>query len=256
MTAQKRTPVKREAKKDKVVEHGLTSNKVESISSRNSDNFKLELKNIQKPIVNLHREHDIMILTGAPGTGKDFMQIYRAVSGLISKEFEEVIFMRTILEATTSKLGFLKGDENEKLQPYLEVFQQHIKSMLKPQVYDRIKSKIRFEYPGFIRGKTFGGNENGNVCVVLTESQNCELKELITISTRMAEGSKLYLNGDYNQSDIGNRSGLKAFVEIVKNIEGIGYEELGENFQMRGRLVQEIDNAYRKYLNKKEKPFV
>ena len=66
----------------------------------------------------------------------------------------------------------------------------------------------------------------------------------------MAEGSKLYLNGDYNQSDIGHKSGLKTFVEIVKNIQGVGYRELDENFQMRGRLVQEIDNSYRKYLNK------
>jgi len=250
MTAQKRTPEKRETKKDKVVEHGLTSSKVQSVSTRNSDNFKLELKDIQKPVVNLHREHDIMILTGAPGSGKDFMQIYRAISGLISKEFEEIIFMRTILEATSSKLGYLKGDEDSKLQPYLEVFQEHVKSMVKPHVYERIKSKIRFEYPGFIRGKTFGGNDKGNVCVVLTESQNCELKELITISTRIAEGSKLYLNGDYNQSDIGHKSGLKTFVDIVKNIQGVGYKELDESFQMRGRLVQEIDNSYRKYLNK------
>ena len=247
---QKKSPPKREVKKQaKIVEHGLVANKLESVSTKNSDNFKLELTDIQKPIVNQHRQNDIMILTGAPGTGKDFMQIYRAISGLISKEFEEVIFMRTILEATSSKLGFLKGDEDSKLQPYLEVFQEHVKSMVKPHVYERIKNKIRFEYPGFIRGKTFGGNDKGNVCVVLTEAQNCELKELITISTRMAEGSKLYLNGDFFQSDIGNKSGLKTFIDIIKNIEGVGYEELDDTFQMRGRLVQEIDTAYRKYLN-------
>ena len=245
-----KTPPKKETKKQsKVVEHGLTANRIESMSTKNSDNFKLELTAIQKPVVNLHRQNDIMILTGSPGTGKDFMQIYRAISGLISKEFEEVIFMRTILEATSSKLGFLKGDEDSKLQPYLEVFQEHVKSMVKPHVYERIKNKIRFEYPGFIRGKTFGGNDKGNVCVVLTEAQNCELKELITISTRMAEGSKLYLNGDFFQSDIGNKSGLKTFIDIIKNIEGVGYEELDDTFQMRGRLVQEIDTAYRKYLN-------
>ena len=245
-----KTPPKKETKKQsKVVEHGLTANRIESMSTKNSDNFKLELIAIQKPVVNLHRQNDIMILTGSPGTGKDFMQIYRAISGLISKEFEEVIFMRTILEATSSKLGFLKGDEDSKLQPYLEVFQEHVKSMVKPHVYERIKNKIRFEYPGFIRGKTFGGNDKGNVCVVLTEAQNCELKELITISTRMAEGSKLYLNGDFFQSDIGNKSGLKTFIDIIKKIEGVGYEELDDTFQMRGRLVQEIDTAYRKYLN-------
>jgi len=251
MSAQKRTPLKREPKKEKVVEHTLTSSKVESLSTRNSDNFKLELTRLQKPIVNEHRANDMVILTGAPGTGKDFMQIYRAISGLVNKEFEEVIFMRTILEATSSKLGFLKGDEDDKLKPYLDLFHEHVKSIVKPHVFERIKNKIKFEYPGFIRGKTIGGNDKGNVCVVLTEAQNCELKELVTISTRIAEGSKLYLNGDFFQSDIGNKSGLKDFVNITKNIEGIKYIELGDEFQMRGRLVQEIDNNYRKFLKYK-----
>lgn len=245
-----KVPPKREVKKTKIVEHTLTSSKVESISSRNADNFKLELTELQKPIVNQHRESDLVILTGAPGTGKDFMQIYRAISGLVNREFEEVIFMRTILEATSSKLGFLKGDEDDKLKPYLELFHEHVKTIVKPHVFERIKNKIKFEYPGFIRGKTLGGNDKGNVCVVLTEAQNCELKELVTISTRIAEGSKLYLNGDFFQSDIGNKSGLKDFVTITKDIEGVSYIELDDKFQMRGRLVQEIDNSYRKFLNR------
>lgn len=248
MTGEKKPSLKKQVKKPKVVDNTLSLN---NRSTRNSDNFKLELTSLQKPIVNLHRENDIMILVGSPGTGKDFMQIYRGVSGLISGEFSELIFMRVILEATTSKLGFLKGDENDKLKPYLELFQDHVKAMVKPTTYERIKNKIRFEYPGFIRGKTIGGNDKGNVCVILTESQNCELKEIITISTRIAEGSKLYMNGDFFQSDIGNKSGLKDFIEITKNIQGVGYQELTEDFQMRGRLVQEIDNSYRKYLNRK-----
>lgn len=222
-----------------------------SISSKNSDNFRLELKDIQKPIVNLHRENDIVILLAPPGSGKDFMQIYRAMSGLISKEFEEVIFMRTILEATTSKLGFLKGDEDDKLKPYLEIFYDQMRGMLKPNVFERLKSKVRFEYPGFIRGKTFGGNNKGNVCVILTEGQNCELRELITISTRMSEGSKLYINADPMQSDIGNKSGILDFIKIVENINGIAFKELDDSFQMRGRLVKEIDNSYRKFLKSK-----
>ena len=250
MSAQKRTPVKREPRKEKIVEHTLTSSKVESVSSRNSDNFRLELKDIQKPIVNLHRENDITILLASPGNGKDFMQIYRAMSGLINKEFEEVIFMRTILEATSSKIGYLPGNEDSKFEPYLEIFYEQMKSMLKPTVFERLKNKVRFEYPGFARGKSFGGNHKGNVCIILSEAQNCELRELVLISTRLSEGSKLYINSDPNQSDIGNRSGILPFINIVKDIEGIHVEELGEEFQMRGRLVQEIDNNYRKYLNK------
>lgn len=222
-----------------------------SISSRNADNFRLELKPIQKPIVNLHREYDMVILSGNAGNAKDFMQIYRAISGLISKEFEEVIFMRSILEATSSKLGYLKGDESSKLQPYLEVFQEHMKRMVKPHVYERIKNKVRFEYPGFSRGKTFGGH-NGNVCVIVTEAQNLELRELILISTRIADGSKLYLNGDLRQSDIGNKTGLQDFINITKNIEGVKHVHLGKEYQMRGRLVTEIDEAYCEFLKNKK----
>ena len=70
---------------------------------------------------------------------------------------------------------------------------------------------------------------------------------------RISGVTKLYLNGDFFQSDIGSKSGLKVFIELVKNIEGVGYEELDDTFQMRGRLVQEIDTAYRKYLNTKNK---
>lgn len=246
----KKSPPKRESKK--VVEHTLTSGKSESVSSKNSDNFRLQLKDIQKPVVNLHRENDITILLASPGNGKDFMQIYRAMSGLISKEFEEVIFMRTILEATSSKIGYLPGSEDIKFQPYLEIFYDQMRDMLKPAVFERLKSKVRFEYPGFARGKSFGGNHKGNVCIVLSEAQNCELRELILISTRLSEGSKLYINSDPNQSDIGRKSGILDFIKIVENIQGVAVKELTGEFQMRGRLVQEIDDSYRVFLNGKK----
>lgn len=223
----------------------------QALSSRNKDNFRLQLTELQKPIVNLHRENDIVILLASPGSGKDFMQVYRAMSGLINKEFEEVIFMRTILEATSSKIGFLPGDEKSKEAPYLEIFYDQMRSMLKPAVYERLKTKVKFEYPGFARGKTFGGNDKGNVCIILSEGQNCELRELILISTRLSEGSKLYINSDPNQSDIGNKSGILDFCKIVENIDGVCVKELGQEFQMRGRLVQEIDNGYRSFLKSK-----
>jgi len=220
----------------------------ESFSSRNADNFKVELKAIQKPVVNLHRENDIVILNGYAGTAKDFMQVYRAMSGLITKEFEEVIFMRTIVEATSSKLGFLPGTEDSKTAPYIEIFYDQMRTMLKPHVFERLKSKVRFEYPGFVRGKTLGGSRTGDVCIILSEAQNCDLKEIVTISTRLAEGSKLFINGCTSQSDIGGRSGFEDFIRITKNIEGVAHMNLGDEYQMRGRLVTEIDRAHRNFM--------
>lgn len=247
MTQKRETTGRKTAKRKATSEH--------EFSTKNSDNFTLNPTDLQKPIINLHREHDMVILLASPGNGKDFMQIYRAMSGLINKEFTEVIFMRTVMEATSSKIGYLKGSEDDKVKEYLEIFYDQMKGMLKPHVFERLKSKVRFEYPGFARGKTFGGNHKGNVCVVLTEAQNCELRELILISTRMAEGSKLYINSDPHQSDIGNKSGILDFVNIVKDINGVHVEELGEEFQMRGRLVQEIDNSYRKFLKENKRKF-
>ena len=247
MTQKRETTGRKTAKRKTTSEH--------EFSTKNSDNFTLNPTDLQKPIINLHRENDMVILLASPGSGKDFMQIYRAMSGLINKEFTEVIFMRTVMEATSSKIGYLKGSEDDKVKEYLEIFYDQMKGMLKPHVFERLKSKVRFEYPGFARGKTFGGNHKGNVCVVLTEAQNCELRELILISTRMAEGSKLYINSDPHQSDIGNKSGILDFVNIVKDINGVHVEELGQEFQMRGRLVQEIDNNYRKFLKENNRKF-
>ena len=247
MTQKRETTGRKTAKRKTTSEH--------EFSTKNSDNFTLNPTDLQKPIINLHREHDMVILLASPGNGKDFMQIYRAMSGLINKEFTEVIFMRTVMEATSLKIGYLKGSEDDKVKEYLEIFYDQMKGMLKPHVFERLKSKVRFEYPGFARGKTFGGNHKGNVCVVLTEAQNCELRELILISTRVAEGSKLYINSDPHQSDIGNKSGILDFVNIVKDINGVHVEELGEEFQMRGRLVQEIDNSYRKFLKENKRKF-
>ena len=242
-------PIKKSAPKAKA--KPAKGEKLESFSSKSVDNFKSEPKAIQKPIINLHKGNDIVILDGFAGTGKDFMQMYRAMEGLISKEFEEVIFMRTIVEATENKLGFLPGSEEDKTKPYLEIFHDQMKGMLKPHVFERLKSKVRFEYPGFIRGKTFGGNSKGNVCIVLTEAQNATMKELVTIATRLSEGSKLYINGCVTQSDIGNKSGFRDFMNIVKNIEGVHVEHLGDEFQMRGRLVTAIDRAHRNFLKEK-----
>ena len=69
--------------------------------------------------------------------------MYRAMSGLINKEFEEVIFMRTILEATSSKIGYLPGNEDVKFEPYLEIFYEQMRGMLKPAVFERLKNKVK-----------------------------------------------------------------------------------------------------------------
>jgi len=215
-----------------------------SLSTKNVDNFRVELKPLQKPVVNFHRENEITILHAPAGTGKDFMQMFRAVNGLINKEFEQLIFMRSAVEVGVG-LGFMPGDEKDKTAPYERLFYQQLSQMIDKGLLERLKGKIRFEHIGFIRGLTFSHS-----AVILSEAQNCTLHELITVCTRIASSSKLYINGDESQSDIKN-GGFKNFLRIMEGIDGVGIMELGPEFQMRNQMIVEIDKRYRSFLENK-----
>lgn len=215
-----------------------------SLSTKNVDNFRVELTKLQKPVENFLKEHEISILFGTAGTGKDFIQLHRAISGLLAKEFEQVIFIRSAVEVGVS-IGYLPGLEADKVAPYEKVFYENLGKMLEKSVFERVKNKIKFETLGFIRGRTFDYS-----CLILSEANNCTLHELITVATRVAKTSKLLINGDFYQADIRN-SGFKNFISIVENINGVGVLELGDEFQMRNPMIVEIDKRYRKFLNGK-----
>lgn len=199
---------------------------------------------LQKGVLNFLRSNEISILTGAAGTGKDFIQMYRAIEGLINKEFDEVILFRSAVEIGAG-IGYLPGEESDKLAPYKRVFFEHLVKMVDKSVMSRIKNKIKFEHIGFVRGLSFEHS-----AVILTEAQNLTLHELVSLSTRLSSSSKMFVNGDERQADIGRKSGLKDFISIVKDIEGVGHMHLGDEFQMRNALITEIDNKYCKFLEK------
>lgn len=213
----------------------------EKITTKNSGLFRLELKPIQKPVVNFLKQNEISVLIGEAGTAKDFCQLYRAVDGLYHKEFQKLVFMKPMVEVGKS-MGFLPGDENDKLSPYEQSFKANLIKMVNTHQLINMKSKINFEPINFLRGNTFDDS-----VVILSEAQNCTLHELITVCTRMADTSKLYINGDPDQSDIRN-SGLKAFLQIIKNVEGMDTLELGEEHQMRNPMIVKLNREYRKYL--------
>ncbi len=234
MSAQKRTPVKKEPK---------SKTAVAFLSTKNVDNFRVDLTKLQKPVENFLKSNEISILHGAAGTGKDFIQLHRAISGLLSKEFEQVVFIRSAVEVGAS-IGYLPGLEADKVAPYEKVFYENLSKMLEKTVFERVKGKIKFETLGFIRGRTFDHS-----CLILSEANNCTLHELITVATRVASTSKLLINGDFYQADIRN-SGFRDFISIVENINGVGVMELGDEFQMRNPMIVQIDKNYRKFLNK------
>lgn len=227
----------KEEKKEKSV-------KSEKITTKNSGLFRLELKPIQKPVVNFLKENEVSVLIGEAGTAKDFCQLYRAIDGLYHKEFDKLVFIKPMVEVGKS-MGFLPGDTNDKLSPYEQSFKANLIKMVNTHALINMKSKIEFRPINFLRGNTWDDS-----VIILSEAQNCTLHELITVCTRLSDSSKLYINGDPDQSDIRN-SGLKDFLQIIKNVEGMEHLELGEEHQMRNPMIVKLNREYRKFLKGK-----
>jgi len=205
--------------------------------------FRVEPKANQKPIINFLRENEISVIIGNAGTGKDFNCLYRGLDALNSNEHSELILLKPVVEVGRS-IGYLKGDEDDKLAPYKKSFEDNIIKMIGKPNFNRLSKKIHFDLVNFLRGNTFEYST-----VILSEAQNCTLHELITVVTRLASNSKLFINGDLEQSDIGNKSGLKDFIEIIKDVDGVGVEELGDEHQVRNKMIIEITKNYKNFRN-------
>lgn len=239
MTGEKKPNVRKEVKKTKVVDKTLSL-------SQSINEIKVGLKPHQKPVSNFLRENNISILLAEAGCAKDFIQMYRALEGLKEGEFKRIIITKPIVELGKS-IGFLPGLD-EKLQPYERSFYESISKILGRENINNVKSKIQFEHIGFLRGNTFPEHS----VIILSEVQNMTLHEIISYVTRVPESSKLFINGDGNQSDLGNRSGLKDFLKIIKGIRGIGVLELDpEVHQMRNPMITALNRNYVKFLNNK-----
>ena len=239
MTAQKRTPVKRETKKEKVVEHTLTSSKV-------VDKFRITLTKPQKEVVNFLRQNKVSLITGESGTSKDTICFYRGLDAIINKEFEKLIVVRPLVQSGVS-LGYIKGDLSEKTAAYEDFYKYHLGKILNKIELDRIKNKIEFETTQFSRGKNWEHS-----FIIVSESQSFTLHELFTLVTRVSDTSIIVFNGDYElQNDIGNKSGYKDFINIIKDIEDIDYIHLGDEFQMRSQLITQINKAHKNFLKNK-----
>lgn len=206
--------------------------------------FKIDLYEKQKPISKFLKDNVISFLTAAPGCGKDFICMYTALEYLVNKEVENIIITKPIVEVGRS-IGYLPGDLSEKLDPYRKSFDAIIGDILGNSDAERIKNlkkKIIFEPINFVRGNTFK-----NSIVILSEAQNCTLHEIISFMTRLHESSKMFINGDLMQSDIGNKSGLEDILKIVTNVKGIAHKTLGDEFQTRHPMIVQLNKEYIKY---------
>jgi phosphate starvation-inducible protein PhoH and related proteins len=238
-------PIKKETTGRKTAKK--RNNPDEQLSTKHSEKFRIELTKPQKEIVNFLKQNKVSLVTGESGTSKDTICFYRGLDAILNKEYEKLIVVRPLVQSGTN-LGFLKGDLSEKTQPYEDFYQYHLSKILNKADLDRIKSKIEFETTQFSRGKNWEYS-----FIIVSESQSFTLHELFTLVTRVSESSIIVFNGDYElQNDIGNKSGYKDFINILKDIEDIDYVHLGDEFQMRSQLIVKINREHKKFLNTKK----
>jgi len=226
----KKTPSKKEPKKEKAATWMTTRKE-----------YKLaELKPHQKPVSNFLRQNDISVLLGDAGTAKDFVQMFRALEGLLNKEFERIVICKPIVESGRS-IGFLPGDLDEKTEVYLKSFYQNIEKIVGKGKMGAVMKKIDFEHVGFQRGNTL----NEHSAIILSEIQNLTASEAHTYISRLPQNSKMFINGDESQSDLGKKSGLNDFLESISGVDGVGIAILDPDIhQMRRKQITEITKNY------------
>jgi phosphate starvation-inducible PhoH-like protein len=187
--------------------------------------------------------NDITFCVGPAGTGKTYLAVAMAVSMLKKKQIRRIILARPAVEAG-EKLGFLPGDLQAKVNPYLRPLFDALEDMMDfVQMRKFIELDVIEIIPlAFMRGRTF--NESVVIC---DEAQNASAKQMLMVLTRLGHGSKMIITGDVTQIDLESHqvSGLVEAMTTLKDIDGIGLVKLLKNDIVRHRLVQNIVQAYK-----------
>ena len=190
-------------------------------------------------------QHDIVFGIGAAGTGKTYLAMAQAVAYLIAKRVSRIILARPAVEAG-EKLGFLPGDLQEKVNPYLRPLYDALYDMMEIERADRLLERGTIEVApiAFMRGRTLN-----DAFVILDEAQNTTSEQMKMFLTRLGFGSKAVITGDITQIDLptARQSGLVEAMKIVGNVEGISFIHFDEKDVVRHPLVQQIVKAYEAY---------
>ena len=188
---------------------------------------------------------------GPAGTGKTYLAVARAVTAYRNKEVEKIILTRPAVEAG-ERLGFLPGDLQQKVDPYLRPLYDALQEMLGFDNYAKMMERGVIEVAplAYMRGRTLS-----NAFIILDEAQNTTAEQMKMFLTRMGDGSKMVVTGDTTQIDLpsGVRSGLLHAVAILSAVEGIAVCRLSAKDVVRNSLVQKIVNAYDNYSKKQNK---
>jgi phosphate starvation-inducible PhoH-like protein len=189
--------------------------------------------------------HDMVFGIGPAGTGKTYLAVAQAVSALMSKAVARIVLARPAVEAG-EKLGFLPGDLQDKVDPYLRPLYDALYDLLDYEKVSRLLEKTAIEVApiAFMRGRTLN-----DAFVIIDEAQNTTTEQMKMVLTRIGFGSKLVVNGDITQIDLpqGRTSGLVEAIAVLGSVKGISFVYFDERDVVRHKLVQAVVKAYEAY---------
>ncbi len=199
----------------------------------------------QKAYINAIKDNDVVFGIGPAGTGKTYLAMAMAVTAFKNNEVSRIILTRPAVEAGES-LGFLPGDLQDKVDPYLRPLYDALFDILGAETYAKYVERGLIEIAplAYMRGRTLDSSY-----VILDEAQNTTEEQMKMFLTRLGFGSKAIITGDITQIDLpkGKNSGLKKVTKVLHGVKGIGFVYLGKKDVVRHHLVQRIIDAYDKF---------
>jgi phosphate starvation-inducible PhoH-like protein len=199
----------------------------------------------QRQYIQALRKNDLTLCTGPAGTGKTFLAVVVAVQALLANQYERLILTRPAVEAG-EKLGFLPGDLQQKVNPYLRPLYDAINEFIDPEKVPNLieRGVIEVAPLAYMRGRTLN-----NAFVIVDEAQNTTPAQMKMVLTRLGFRSRMVVTGDMTQTDLpqNQQSGLAVALKILQNVEGIAFCEFSQKDVVRHPLVQRIVAAYEQY---------
>lgn len=198
----------------------------------------------QKKYINALKRNTVVFGVGPAGTGKTYLAVAMAVLAYKNKEVEKIVLTRPAVEAG-EKLGFLPGDLQNKVDPYLRPLYDALYDFLGPEMFKNLSERGVIEVAplAYMRGRTLN-----DAYIILDEAQNCTIEQMKMFLTRFGEGSRVVVTGDITQIDLPpeRKSGLVHALGVLKDVEGISQIYLTYKDVVRHEMVQRIISAYDK----------
>lgn len=199
----------------------------------------------QRRYVEAIERHDLVFGIGPAGTGKTYLAVAMAVSALLNKKVSRIVLTRPAVEAG-ERLGFLPGNVQEKVDPYLRPLYDALYDMLEADKVEKLLERATIEVApiAFMRGRTLNDS-----FIILDEAQNSTVEQMKMVLTRQGFNSKMVVTGDVTQIDLpsGKKSGLTDAMDVLRGVDGLSFVYFDDKDVVRHSLVQRIIKAYERY---------